>query len=199
MKNLYTLIFCLSVTFIFGQIECPTSIRLNGQASPSDPNLIIPQGENGCNQDWPETIVVDGTLTYNFVDCQGNQLNYRIEDGQTPPTTFEVTINFGNDLLCAYDENGDLVTLGLQEQEEDLLVSFSPNPVSSNELLNLYLKKPLDFNLIIYDILGNQVFHQDYKNTYTKSVNLSNLNNGIYLLVIKSNKYTSTRKLVIAN
>ena len=71
------------------------------------------------------------------------------------------------------------------------LISVYPNPTSG--IINLELKIPL--NLIIYDALGKIVLTKsvDYGN---QSINISNLDNGIYFLKASGVEFNETLKLI---
>lgn len=68
-----------------------------------------------------------------------------------------------------------------------------PNPVS-NGILYVSTENNSDKNIQIFDILGKQVFNTL---TSSESVNISNLNSGIYIIRITEEGKTATRKLVV--
>jgi len=72
-------------------------------------------------------------------------------------------------------------------------LSVFPNPVSNGKL-NIISKHNLPKTIEIYDVLGKQVISTSILG---KSLNISSLSPGIYILKIKENKLTSTRKLVV--
>jgi len=71
-------------------------------------------------------------------------------------------------------------------------ISIFPNPVKDNFI---YFSSTQDLDVIVYDILGKQVLVENI--TPTKDfINVSNLNNGIYLMKINSSQGTVTKKLI---
>lgn len=71
-----------------------------------------------------------------------------------------------------------------------------PNPVTTGRI---YISTDQNSNsreIEIYDMLGKKVYEITlYGNN--KEVNISNLNSGIYLIKVKENNTSATRKLVI--
>jgi len=71
-------------------------------------------------------------------------------------------------------------------------IQIYPNPVKDDFV---YFSSTQDLDIIIYDILGKQVLIENI--TSTKDfINVSNLNNGIYLVKINSSQGTVTKKLI---
>jgi len=68
-----------------------------------------------------------------------------------------------------------------------------PNPVNGN-VLNITSSKNLDKNVQIFDILGKQVYSKTITGT---TVNVSNLNAGVYLIKVEEAGNFVTRKLVV--
>ena len=77
-----------------------------------------------------------------------------------------------------------------------------PNPTSFNFNISGILNKPvLYFKIEIYDMLGNIVYEicnlKNMVNNFTYNVNVSNLNTGIYNLVIYADNEIQNEKIVI--
>ncbi|NNK81662.1 MAG: T9SS type A sorting domain-containing protein [Flavobacteriaceae bacterium] len=191
MKQIYlTLVFIVISFYGYGQIACPTEVKDSGMSTTGAPILVVPNGQNGCSEAWPATVTVNGNLTYNFVGCTGGQLKYEIETGQTPPTTFETTWDFGGGLICSYDANGKPRTLSNSENKLD--VSLSPNP--GRDIINIKLDDDSELeNIIIYTITGQQV----YKSSNSTRINISNLNSGTYIIELNTNKGTIIKKIIV--
>lgn len=74
---------------------------------------------------------------------------------------------------------------------EDL--SIYPNPVSNGKIfITSALNKTKEIN--IYDVLGKTVMSETI---IGKELNVSNLNPGVYILRIRENELSATRKLVV--
>jgi hypothetical protein len=72
-------------------------------------------------------------------------------------------------------------------------LSVFPNP-ANNGKLNILTKYNLPKTIQIYDVLGKQIVSTSLLG---KSLNISSLSPGIYILKIKENELSSTRKLVV--
>ncbi|HLA55346.1 MAG TPA: T9SS type A sorting domain-containing protein [Flavobacterium sp.] len=72
-------------------------------------------------------------------------------------------------------------------------LSFYPNPVSNGKIY-ITSKSSLDKEITIFDVLGKKVL-QTVLNS--KELNVSNLSPGVYIIKIKENEATATRKLIV--
>jgi len=71
-----------------------------------------------------------------------------------------------------------------------------PNPVTNGRLYISTDQNLSSKEIDIYDMLGKKVFSVTLVNT-NKEINVTNLNSGVYLIKIKENNYSVTRKLII--
>lgn len=191
MKQIYLVFMFIAMSFFgYSQISCPTSIKTTGQSTPSSPIFVVPNGQNGCNEAWPLTITVNVNKIYNFVSCNGGNLQYEIAAGQTPPISFETEIDFGGGLICQYDSDG--IPKGLSTNMfEKIKVSITPNPV--RDIINIKLNNETQLNnVIIYSISGKQV----YSGNNNSKINISNLNSGIYVVELYTEQGTVIKRIV---
>ncbi|RKE98501.1 putative secreted protein (Por secretion system target) [Ichthyenterobacterium magnum] len=72
-------------------------------------------------------------------------------------------------------------------------LSIFPNPVTNGKLY-ITTKNNLTKDIEIFDVLGKKVFTASL---FDKELNISKLTSGVYILKIKENNITATRKLVI--
>lgn len=86
---------------------------------------------------------------------------------------------------------GSTATLGVKENQIAGL-NIYPNPVTNGKFF-ISTDANAEKSVVIFDVLGKQVV----KTTATESVNVSNLNAGIYIVKITEEGKTATRKLVI--
>lgn len=194
----YTLLFSLIFSaFSYGQITCPDSIKSN--STPEEPTFVLSNGQNGCNEvTWPTSILVDG-LTYSYVSCSGGNLKYVMDAGQTPPSSFEVTVDYGDGSVCDYDANGALISPTLSNttfETNDNQIKVYPNPIKSGNMLTISFNFK-EAKVEIFSLLGRLVYSADVNNLDKKEVNTSSFNDGIYLLRIKTNDTTITKKIII--
>lgn len=71
--------------------------------------------------------------------------------------------------------------------------SLYPNPVS-NGLVTINTNNPDAIDVLVYDVLGKQVKNETIT---TNTLDVSNLNTGIYIVKLSQNEATVTKKLVI--
>jgi Secretion system C-terminal sorting domain len=72
-------------------------------------------------------------------------------------------------------------------------LSVYPNPPINGKVY-ITTKKDEDKEIEIFDVLGKKVFQTILS---SKELNVSNLNSGLYIIKIKENEITATRKLII--
>ena len=72
-------------------------------------------------------------------------------------------------------------------------LNFYPNPVSNGKIY-ITSKSSIDKEITIFDVLGKKVL-QTVLNS--KELNISNLSPGVYIIKIKENDATATRKLIV--
>ena len=83
----------------------------------------------------------------------------------------------------------------LSVDQQNVIEGFSlyPNPVTHG-IINISTLNNSDKNIQIFDLLGKVVFTQTTSKT---SIDISNLNSGIYIINIEENNHFATQKLVI--
>lgn len=89
----------------------------------------------------------------------------------------------------AQDRWGNLLSI---ENFQEPTIKIFPNPVSGNEITIVSNKSVL---AEVYDVLGKKVTSQNLTATQ-KKLNISGLKNGVYLLRLKSENGTTTKKLI---
>ena len=72
-------------------------------------------------------------------------------------------------------------------------LTIYPNPVSNGKI---YISTTLNLTkeINIYDVLGKKIISQTL---FGKELNISNLSPGVYILKLKENEFSATRKLVV--
>ena len=202
MKNITLSIICLLFSFLsYSQTTCPASIKSN--STPAEPTFVLSNGQNGCNEvTWPTTILVDG-LTYSYVSCSGGNLKYAIDAGQTPPSSFEVTVDYGNGLICEYDVNGLYKdsTLSINDINKSIneLVTIYPNPTNNSKSINFGYLKNMDSQISIYDITGKTILKESFSIGDDVTFNITNLQTGIYIAQIVTDDSIFNKKIIISN
>lgn len=72
-------------------------------------------------------------------------------------------------------------------------LSIYPNPVSNGKIY-ITTKQNLTKDIEIFDVLGKKIYTTSI---FGKELNITKLSPGIYILKIKENNITATRKLVV--
>lgn len=72
-------------------------------------------------------------------------------------------------------------------------LSFYPNPATNGKIF-IASKSNIAKEVEIYDVLGKKVFQIT---SSAKEINISSLSPGVYIIKIKENDNTATRKLLI--
>ncbi len=72
-------------------------------------------------------------------------------------------------------------------------LNFYPNPVSNGKIY-ITSKSSLDKEITIFDVLGKKVFHTVLN---SKELNISTLTPGVYIIKIREDEATATRKLIV--
>ena len=198
MKKIILFVVFVITNLSYSQTTCPDSIKSN--STPEEPTFVLNNGQNGCdNNTWPTSILVDG-LTYSFVSCSGGNLKYIIDSGQTPPTGFDVTVDYGNGLVCSYDTNGQLDnTLSSEGYSFEESVSIFPNPISKGENLTIKLPKKDTYTISIINILGKTIFNQQFSNSEIVTIDTTSFTNGLYIINLKGSNKTLNKKFVLQN
>ncbi len=147
-------------------------------------------------------VTYNDVVTYNIVPDNGYIISDVLIDG----------ISIGSEDLYTFSnvtENHLLEAFFIQDtssviQNNKLINYFYcyPNPTSFNFNISGVLNKPiLYFKIEIYDMLGNIVYEicnlKNMVNNFNYNVNVSNLNTGIYNLVIYADNEIQNEKIVI--
>ncbi len=84
-------------------------------------------------------------------------------------------------------------SIGIDEHNHEISFNIFPNP--SNGILNITTDRKIDIS--IHDILGKFVYSNSIENS--KTMDLSHLNSGVYIITVTDGKNQSSQKLVISN
>ena len=94
-------------------------------------------------------------------------------------------------MIDVYFEVGSPLSVAKDEIEG---FNLYPNPVSNGKF-SISTVKNLIKNIELYDVMGKMVLSSSVRNE--ESINISNLNSGIYVLKVEENSKNATRKLII--
>ena len=194
MKINYTILWLLplfSISLITAQ-NCPQTLG----ESTSDILVHFRIDQGNCD-DFPSSINIQGSL-FDKEYCDGIDIKYELKEGSPIPIydTFSVDLGFG---ICEYLE-GEIrrETLGVETISETInSLRIYPNPVASGDEININFNRSLDADIKIYDLTGKLVMKDNISSSSTKSLNISTVNNGIYMLQIVAENSATSRKFVI--
>ena len=150
----------------------------------------------------PSSVIIDqvnysAALGFTFPNGKSINLNptkFNATDNDLGSNWCESTSSFGDgDLGTPKLANDSCETLSTQEFEKGLSIELYPNP-TSNGFVNITTTSNEAVNVSIFDILGKQVLAQKVNNN---TINVSNLNSGVYILKLNQNGATITKKLVV--
>ena len=193
MKKNYALwlLSLLTVSLSFSQ-NCPATLGAS-----NSPVLIHFDLVDADCADYPSTISIQGR-TFDKSSCTGSSLKYQLVAGSPLPVwdSFSVDLGFGE---CDYLE-GELrrETLSLDPVAENInSLRIYPNPITSGDLVNLGFSQNITADVMVYDLTGKVVLKENISSSSTKSLNISTVNNGIYMLRIEADNSATSRKFVI--
>ena len=72
-------------------------------------------------------------------------------------------------------------------------LSLYPNPITNGKVY-IVTKNDVEKEIQIFDVLGKKVFQSQLN---TKELNISSLSPGVYIIKIREEESTATRKLII--
>jgi plastocyanin len=190
MKTILLCIFSLTSLFITAQ----TTFDLDWE-----------QGVNGPDASF--TIETGDTMRWTWVNANPHSVtslagsaetfDSGIITGQGTQFSYTFLVEGTNNYHCVVHPGSMFGTITVEESLsiEDKFtknLSFYPNPVEDN--LTITSLHPFD-SYEIYDLNGKRVLKGDGDGVFTQ-LNLSFLNSGIYLALIKSGELQSTFKLI---
>jgi PKD repeat protein len=151
--------------------------------------------------------ISDLTVSFTNTSTNGTNYSWAFGDGQTDTlanpihtysnsNTYTVTLITSN--MCGADTSEVILTVvGIEEFNNFDRIVISPNPFTNNVLIDFSksLNKPKE--LILYNILNQEIlriFVDEFE--ISKSIDLSNLPNGIYNIKAVFNNRVALRKLI---
>jgi len=197
-KTIFSIV--LSLTFFFFCVQTSTA-QSEANLLYNRPEVEIIIGLNHITQSLAIQVKPKGKDEYdifetNFIDFNFDNYNADANNEVITNDVVNVIHNttdnyFETDILEDYSNDSDDELDGVPEKEELILerissadVSVYPNPAS--DFINVKFEKQEQFEIEIYDLIGNLVISQTYNNlaNATGRVDVSHLQNGIYIMHI---------------
>ncbi|MBU2940685.1 T9SS type A sorting domain-containing protein [Lacinutrix sp. C3R15] len=189
-KHYFTMLVLalFSITQIQAQFCPPT-----GYIENSELYFIYNAGTSNC-QDRPTTVSVGASIFTQTV-CEDQLSIYELTSGPALTETTNVAVDFGFS-VCEYENN---VTLSAEDFDIlfKSLVKVYPNPVTKGNNLNIKLGINTSVKVELYNVTGKKMLSTVASNLNTVSVNISHLENGIYIAQIITDLATITRKVIV--
>lgn len=192
----------------------------NVASASSTGNTITPQDVTVADlftngEDYESELIKVNTITFTDTGLFTDNTNYDINDGAnvtvcrvafgdenlvgaTIPTGPSSVIGLGGEfngtyqVLPRYASDVEGATLSL-DTFETLNFSIFPNPTNTSFV---YIKSTSNstIDVAVFDLLGKRVINKTLRNSI---LDVSNLNNGIYIIKLFQNGATTTKKLVV--
>lgn len=144
-----------------------------------------------------EWTIEDPTGTWEFVITDNNQIEITAGD-----ESIEVVLTVINELGCSTTEVQAISCAGANAVNDlnaiDLL-ELRPNPVADVLTIQFNSSDFIDAKIIVYDLLGRVISHQDYTISTGANqfeVNASKLEQGTYILEIATDQGSAVRKFM---
>jgi hypothetical protein len=163
------------------EIDCPADNTVGpdtGQNYFTLPDYVSTNETTGTDN-------CDTSLTISQDPIAGTQLT----DG-THTISFTTTDNNGNVGSCSFILTVD-ETLGFDDVELAKLFAIYPNPTTN--LINIVAKSQKVDSVMIFDILGKQLYSNSDIEAEQVSIDISNYSKGMYFLVVNNN---TTKKII---
>lgn len=106
---------------------------------------------------------------------------------------------YGDNLI--YYVAVDKIETGVNENEAAANMNIYPNPTSEYSYIDLNLQKASKVNVTITNLVGQEVFNKEFgqlsAGNHMLTVNVNNLNSGIYFYTVQSGNERITKKVII--
>lgn len=135
-------------------------------------------------------VTIDGSNTYSTVGQY--QVTLTMDSAGCAFTSSPLTITVLSATACA--------NVGIDDVEFGNEVNLMPNPTTGNVTVNVSgVEKALSIK--VYNILGSEVYNfntTDVASTMNKSIDLSNLNSGTYLVKVQTGNKVAIKRLTVS-
>jgi len=195
MKQLYLTFLIIVVFFTNSHLraqDCPPTGFTNGNAL----FFFYDAATSNCAE-RPTNVSV-GTSEFSLDECGDIFSVYNLSSG-SPLTSFTpFTANFGFGTCEFTDGNLTNQTLSINQVNSLLRrISLYPNPVTNNYTISLKGGFQLSGTVQIYSVTGKLALATSLNDFSSDSIDISKLNNGVYLVRIEVNNTSVTKKLII--
>ncbi len=165
-----------------------------------------------CGANWSSVYSKSGTTlstntdfstaTYYPVDkWRKETVDLSTYDGQgSVLIKFTGTSDYGNNLYIDNIRFVDAVSTSIDEKENTASLNLFPNPSNGQVTLNYASNVESTVSVSIINVIGELVYSENGANkagSYSNVLDLSHLPKGVYMVNVKANNATTTKKLII--
>ena len=191
MKKHYLSLLVLAIFSLnqaFAQF-CPP----NGFADTEDNLFFIYDSGTSLCMNRPNTVMVEGS-TFTQIFCDDTLSIYTLTSGPSLTDINNLSVDFGFG-ICEYS-GGTLSTEEFQMILNAMLRVY-PNPIVQGNDLNIKLGINTSVKVSVYSVAGQQMITTDSTNLNSLTVDISSLENGVYIAQIITDHATITRKVIV--
>lgn len=137
-------------------------------------------------------------VTYQWLNCNNGFSAIPGENYQsyTPATSGNFAVEITQSTCIDTSSCYQVITVGINAFNQNKSTYIYPNPASDIITLNLGNTNNTELTLKIYSVLGELTKSETIRKNQQK-INIGDLNNGIYMVEIKSENWTEKQKLII--
>ena len=193
-KNYLILVLLLLFSVVNTNAQCPENAYLAGVQPDQQVIFVFDPGPGPDCSTRPTGIQIDGSTVYSKGDCGTNYVVYNWTFGPaiSDPSNFSVDYDGS---ICVYTNN--ILPVEVFQMISNSSLKIYPNPVSKDGYLNIKFAINTSAKLNLYNVTGKLSLSEKMDNLKSKSIDVTNLTNGIYFLKIEMDNASTTRKVVI--
>jgi hypothetical protein len=146
------------------------------------------KANNACGTD------ADGEMYMNYMDYVDDACMNMFTEGQTD--RMHAALN--GDRIGLLTSSGCGSPNALNEYSFDNSIKILPNPNNGNFTINFIKVNTEIINISVYDLVGSQIKKFENVKVFPFKMEMNELSNGVYHLIINSADKTKTQKIIIA-
>lgn len=179
-----------SINLVQAQFCPPT-----GFADSSDNLFFIYDTGTSLCVERPNTVTVEGS-TFTQIFCDDTLTIYNLTSGPSLADINNIAVDFGVPVgICEY--SGGTLSADQIEMIFKAMLKVYPNPITEGNVLNINLGLNTSVKVNVYSVTGKQMLTTDTANLESMTIDISSLENGIYIAQIVTDLATITRKVIV--
>lgn len=195
MKQKYLLLL-LFFTLVFSKIDAQSCPEVSFVLDLPTQEVIFAYDDPGPScASRPTAIVIDGSA-FVLGNCDTYSSRYVLSSGSGVIDPNNYTVTYGSS-SCEYN-GGSLLGLDDSYSINNTLKLF-PNPISNANELNIDFAISATAKISIYTLIGKEVIQDQLINEKSKTIDISTLSNGMYLMQLKLDNVSITKKFIVNN